>query len=171
MQITAPMGIAFAQPAETARADVKNIVRKHRQYRHRAAEQHGEHIQRDDAEDDFALIDKPETFDQIFDRNGFSRFGLVDVFDRRNEREAGDRSQGVQRINRPCRAMFRIRVRRHRDDRAERRRPKDARQLKRAAVERDRARRIGSAARGWSQTPRWPATKKSAPRRGRTRQM
>ena len=97
--------------------------------RHRAAEQHGKQIQRDDAEDDFILINKLETFDQTFDGNGFGGFHLVNMFDRHDEREASERSQGIQRINRPRRMILRG-VRRERERRAERDRPDDGGKLK-----------------------------------------
>jgi hypothetical protein len=68
----------------------------------------------------------------------------------RTSAKQSDGSQGVQRIDRPRRAVFpRIRVRRQRDDRAKRRRADDGGKLKRAAVERDRAGKLASAARGW----------------------
>ena len=110
MQITAPMAMAARSQPRPRGADVINIIRKNRQNRHRAAEQHGEQIQRDDAEDDFVLINKTETFDQAFGGNRFGGFDLVDVFDRRDEREAKDGSQDVQRIDRPRRAVFRARA-------------------------------------------------------------
>ena len=64
VQMTAPMGIALRSQPKPPAPTWKMSCAKHRQNRHRAAEQHGEQIQRDDAEDDFALINKAETFDQ-----------------------------------------------------------------------------------------------------------
>jgi hypothetical protein len=116
-------GHRVAQPAQSARAGVKNIVREHRQNRHRAAEQHGEQIQRDDAEDDFILINKIKTFDEASHGNRLGRFRFVDVLDRQDQRKTGERRQGVQCINRPRRVVLH-RVRRQRDDRAERDRPR-----------------------------------------------
>ena len=57
-------GHRVPQPAVTACADMEYVLRKNRQNRHRAAEEHGKHIQRNDAEDDFVLVSKAKAFNQ-----------------------------------------------------------------------------------------------------------
>ena len=55
--VTAPIGRRRAQDAEPFRAGVEHLVGEDRQQRHRAAEQHREQVERDDAEHDGIVPD------------------------------------------------------------------------------------------------------------------
>ncbi len=110
------------------------------------------------AEDDFVLINEAETGDEGLERDRFARRHFMLVPDAGDEAKQTSAGNDIDGINHPCAV-------REPDEHARRRRAEHAGKLERAAVEGDGARQFLARDEARSQTPRWPATKTSAPRR------
>ena len=86
------------QPAESA---VQNFLRENGQQRNGAAQQHGKHVQRERAKNDFIREDEPEPGDEVLDGHRFARGNLVFVPDAGDEKKADYRRHRVEGINHP----------------------------------------------------------------------
>src|SRR5206468_1768255 len=96
-----------AQPAETAGADVQDLLGVNREERRRAAEQHREEIERDRGEDDLRVAHETEAGEELRDRmTGAARLDPEPLLDREEKEDEEQAREGVGEVDEGVVEMF-----------------------------------------------------------------